>query len=236
MKSTNELNKELGVQVMNEEVVSLEVEDDEELDLDLDFDLDSDELSDDEIDQQLSEAMEDDDAEIDDDVEEEEEEVNKDDDEATEVDLFDLSTFTPSVCNQPVKAFGEAGVLSIIHSKNGMRVTLSKELMEKLGNPVTVQIGLSDTQIVIAEYLGDGYTSYSFSKGDSKSSAKSGATKDDSASVAVSCTKKIIYRSELVKQLKERYQLDFSNRTSITFRDAVYTKVAGIPVACITVN
>jgi len=135
--------------------------------------------------------------------------------ETVEVEMIDLTGFTPSICEQPARVVGEAGVLSVVQSDNGKRVALSKELLEQLGNPNTIQIGLSDNQMVIAENLGDDFTSYPLSK--------SGA-------------KKIIYRSELVKQITERYNLDFSKRTSITFHDANYKKMGNTSVALITVK
>jgi len=128
---------------------------------------------------------------------------------------LDLSEFTPSVCNQKGKAGGKAGVLSVVNSNNGMRVVLSKELMEHLNYPKTVQVGLADHRIAISEYLGDDYTSYPMSK---------------------SGTKSIIYRSELVKQMTERYQLDFRDRTSITFSEVTYKELHGEPIALIKVK
>lgn len=145
---------------------------------------------------------------------EELEELEIDDIHEDDPDL-DLSEFTPSVCNQKGKAGGKAGVLSVVNSNNGMRVVLSKELMEHLNYPKTVQVGLADHRIAISEYLGDDYTSYPMSK---------------------SGTKSIIYRSELVKQMTERYQLDFSHRTSITLVDVKYKSNGRNTIAFIKVN
>ncbi|EJL46611.1 hypothetical protein T458_06045 [Brevibacillus panacihumi W25] len=120
------------------------------------------------------------------------------DDDHEDVDLSDI---TPSVCHQQGRSVGKAGVMSIVHSKNGMRVALSQELMERLHHPKTVQIGYGEDRIAVSAYLGDQFTSYSMRE---------------------SGTKSIIYRSELVKQITDRYDLDFSNRTSITFSDVTY--------------
>lgn len=128
---------------------------------------------------------------------------------------IDLSEFTPSVCSQQGRSVEKAGVLSVVYSKNGMRVVLSRELMERLNYPKTVQIGFSDHQIAIAEHLGDHYTSYPMSKSGAKS---------------------IIYRSELVKQIAERYRLDFRNRTSITLTEVKYKVNGGTTIAFINVN
>lgn len=128
---------------------------------------------------------------------------------------IDLSEFTPSVCTQQGRLVEKAGVMSIVHSKNGMRVALSRELMERLHHPDTVQFGFSDHQIAISGYLGDPFTSYSMNH---------------------SGTKSIIYRSELVKQITDRYMLDFSNRTSITFTEVRYKENGVNPIALIQVT
>jgi hypothetical protein len=128
---------------------------------------------------------------------------------------YDLSAFTPSICNHQSRAGGGAGVMSIVNSKNGKRVTLSKNLVEHLGNPKSVQIGLSNHQIAVAEYFSDEYTSYSWCTGGAKS---------------------IIYSSELVKQLTDQYGLDFRNRTSITFAEVEYIEHEGKMIALITVH
>ncbi|WP_108668944.1 hypothetical protein [Peribacillus acanthi] len=136
----------------------------------------------------------------------------KEDEEETELDL---SAFIPSVSSQSNRVIGEAGIMSVIYSKNGMRVVPSKDLMEQLGNPKTVQVGLSDYHIAMAEYLGDDFTSYPCW---SKSGAKS-----------------VIYRSELVRQIKDHFELDFQDRTSITFAKAIYKTNNGKPIALIEV-
>jgi hypothetical protein len=128
---------------------------------------------------------------------------------------FDVSQLTPSACSLKERAAGKAGVMSIVHSKNGMRVALSKELMQRLGHPKSVQIGYLDGQIAISSHLGDAFTSYPLCQ---------------------SSTKGIIYRGELVKEMTDRFQLDFRERTSITFTDASYKKKGNSVIALIKVN
>jgi hypothetical protein len=128
---------------------------------------------------------------------------------------FDVSLLTPSACSQKERTAGKAGVMSIVHSKNGMRVALSKELMQRLGHPESVQIGYLNGQIAVSSHLGDAFTSYPLRQ---------------------SGTKRIIYRAELVKEITDRFQLDFHERTSITFREASYKKKGNSVIALIKVN
>lgn len=175
--------------------------------------IDQDELEFPEIDMELDEVNEDDrQKEQDEQDEEENEQIELSQDEQG----VDLSEFTPSVCEQLGRAFGEAGVLSIVNSKkNGKRVSLSRELMEQLANTETVQIGFTDQLIAISEYLGDQYTSYMLRKSGSKS---------------------IIYSSELVKQITEKYHLNFTNRTSFTFTEASYKSQGDKKIAFVNIR
>lgn len=125
---------------------------------------------------------------------------------------LDLSGFTPSVSKQQRRETDKAGAISIVSSKNGTRVMLSRDVMKHLHHPETVQFGFSNQMIAIAEYLGDDYTSYSMRQ---------------------SGTKSIVYSTELVKQITERYGLDFRNRTSITFWNVKYKQIGPKTVAFI---
>ncbi|WP_419877956.1 hypothetical protein [Brevibacillus centrosporus] len=128
---------------------------------------------------------------------------------------IDLSEFTPSVCNQQGRTVSKAGAMSVVSSKNGTRVALSQGVIEHLHHPDSIQIGFSDHQIAIAKHLGDHYTSYSMKQ---------------------SGTKSIIYCKELVKQITERYGLDFRNRTSITLSEVKYVGNGNSTVAFIQVD
>ncbi|MDC0765259.1 hypothetical protein POF51_31575 [Brevibacillus sp. AG] len=184
-------------------VGKIETEDDlidqEELELP-EFDMEFDELNDED---NLAEPNDLDDEEVD------------RNESSEDIDSPDLSEFTPSVCEQTGRTVGQSGVMSVVNSKNGVRVALSKELIERLGHPKTIQIGFSDHLIAISENLGDRYTSYTMQKSGPKS---------------------IIYRSKLVKQITEKYRLDFSNRTSVTFTEVSYKSLGDKIVALISVK
>lgn len=76
---------------------------------------------------------------------------------------LDFPSNNPSITN-PVKPFGEVGLLSIIYSKNGTRLSLSKDLNEELNEPTTVQFGLIGSEFIVGEALGEEFTDYSLKK------------------------------------------------------------------------
>lgn len=109
--------------------------------------------------------------------------------------LPDLSDFKPSTC-QDTKRIKGTGGLSIVYSGNGKRVAINQGMSEQLGHPTSLQIGMNDHILAIGESLGDTHTDYTLTEQGNY---------------------RIIYNSELVKDLIDYYALDFSNRTSRTF-------------------
>ena len=142
--------------------------------------------------------------------EEEEEEQNEDEEELEEAD-FAISDLIPSI-STVVSRIAEAGVLSVINSNNGKRVSFSSEIYERLKQPTTLQVAYLESQMVIGQHLGDEHPSYYLKK--------QGA-------------KRVIYNKELVDQITKYCSLDFTNRTSITFPSATYQKMNGNIVAVI---
>jgi len=109
-----------------------------------------------------------------------------------------------------------AGALSVVYtSKNGKRVVIARHVVEELGNPETVQVAYSDHAIAISEYIGEGYTDYV---------------------LKTSGAKRIIYSAHLVHLLKDYYELDFDNRTTITFPSVSYRDHNGKKVAIISMK
>ncbi|MGG3162164.1 MULTISPECIES: hypothetical protein [unclassified Geobacillus] len=128
----------------------------------------------------------------------------------------DLSRFSPSISNGSITGTGEAGVLSIINSKsNGKRITLSSQLLEKLGCPRRVQFSFSDDEIAVGEELPENTHSFNVNKYGAKG---------------------VIYSAGLVQEITERFDLDFTSRVSITFRDVRYVPIGDKNVAIITVR
>ena len=92
------------------------------------------------------------------------------------------------------------GVCTVINSKqNGRRVILSKETMDCLKNPTKLEVGFTEDGIVIAEKLPENGVEFSIKKNGNKM---------------------VIYSSALVEEITELFNLDFSNRVSITFTEA----------------
>ncbi|GGJ80908.1 hypothetical protein GGR02_003510 [Anoxybacillus voinovskiensis] len=128
---------------------------------------------------------------------------------------FDFSAFTPFK-TKPVTRTSEAGVLSIVYSKkNGKRVAISPDVIREIGNPKTVQIARSPKAIAISEHLGEWNANYE---------------------LKTAAGKRIIYSSDLVRHLVDYYNLNFEDRTSITFSDVSYRTHNGKKVAIIPIK
>ncbi|ANS76118.1 hypothetical protein AWM70_17280 [Paenibacillus yonginensis] len=189
--------------------------DEDELDED---ELDEEELDEDELDEDDSDEDDLDEDELD---EDEPDEGDPDEDDSEEYDPdedvpdFDISDLTPSKSKQVKGRIPDAGVLSIVNSDNGKRVVISSGVAGKLQLAETVQIGFAPNFIIIAVQLGEGYTSYALKKYGAK---------------------KVVYSSELVQEVTNFHQLDFSGRTSITFSKVTYKTMQGKKAAFIHVN
>jgi len=116
------------------------------------------------------------------------------------------------------KRKGGVGALTIVDSSintNSYRAMIASEVIDRLGNPNTVQVGFGNQAIAIGSYIGEGFTTFELS---------------DSGS------KKVIYNKALVRQLIEFYRLDFKDRTSMTFYEVKYGEEDGNCIALITIN
>lgn len=113
------------------------------------------------------------------------------------------------------KSITEAGVLSIINAKTGKRIIISNEIMEILNNPSKVVMSFTEDKIAIGENL---------------------PNNDNYFNVKRMKSKGVIYSAGIVKEITEIYELDFSNKTSITFFDVEYAKYEDNVVAIIAVE
>lgn len=138
-------------------------------------------------------------------------EVNISDNQDT-MQEYDLESFTASTSKTIAKTSTEAGVISVINSKSCKRIVLSSEVIYKLNNPNTISISFSDDSLAIAERL---------------------PNNDNLLKLRSSGKKGVIYSSGLVSEISDKYGLDFSNRTSITFLEVNYVKCNGYTVAII---
>ena len=127
----------------------------------------------------------------------------------------DLDSFKPSESKSINKGIAEAGIMSIINSKTGKRIIVSREIMEKLNKPERIVMSFSEDKIAIGEQL---------------------PNNDNYINIKVLKSKGVIYSAGIVKEITDLYKLDFSNKTSITFLDVEYVKYEENVVAIITVE
>lgn len=126
-----------------------------------------------------------------------------------------LESFIASTSRTIPKVSIESGVISVINSRNGKRITISKDVMSKLNNPKMLSISFSDDSLAIAEILPN----------------------NDNLLTVKNCGRKVvIYSSGLVSEITDKYGLDFSNRTSITFSEVNYFQSNGYTVATIKIR
>lgn len=107
------------------------------------------------------------------------------------------------------------GAISLINTKSGKRLIMAKVLISNLNNPSKVVIGLSKNKLAIGEKLpaNENYFTVKDYKG-----------------------KGLIYSADLVKEISEKFKLDFSDRTTITFEEVEYIEYEDTTVAIITIN
>ena len=107
------------------------------------------------------------------------------------------------------------GAISLINTKSGKRLIMAKALISNLNNPSKVVIGLSKNKLAIGPKLPDNENHF---------------TVEDYKG------KGVIYSADLVKEISEKFKLDFSNRTTITFEEVEYIEFEDTTVAIITIN
>lgn len=149
----------------------------------------------------------------------EEEQQSNLDQQETKEELEDtkyiLTNLIPSVATV-INRITKAGVVTVVKSsKSSHRVSIAPEVYSNLNNPTKLQVGFVEKDLVIAEYLSDEFTSYSLKQ--------QGA-------------KHIVYNKELVEQISEHCELDFSSRTSITFQKVTYKNLNNQSIAIISLN
>lgn len=112
------------------------------------------------------------------------------------------------------RTFSEGGALGIVNSeKNGCRVSISKKVLQELGNPekVLCSIRKIDKSVVISAGVGD--ANEHTLKGNNKN---------------------IVYNKTLVSLITTLWNLNYKSRTSLTLGKVRYLKIDGRLFACIT--
>lgn len=149
-------------------------------------------------------------------VEETIEETIEEIEEVNQEQQYNLENFKASKSKQKNVIRSNQGVATIINTeKSGKRIVFSNNVMEELGNPPKILISCSDNAIAVGERLPDN---------------------QNFLSIKYSKTKGTIYSAGTVNELTEMYQLDFRNKTSITFSEVKYTTYENHKVAIITIG
>lgn len=104
------------------------------------------------------------------------------------------------------KATGIPCKLTIVNTvKNGKRLTIADDVLEAVGATAEVQIAINDEGIAIGNGLPGDITAFALRK-----SGKKG----------------VIYSTELVEELTDLFDLDFSDRSSISFPEVSYLNIS----------
>lgn len=130
-------------------------------------------------------------------------------------EVLDLNSFKPSESRGINKCIAQAGVISIVNAKTGKRIIISKEIMERLNNPEKIVMSFTEGKIAIGKQL---------------------PNNENYLNIKLSKSKGIIYSAGIVKEITDKYQLDLSSRTSITFSEVEYTNYDEYVVAVVKVD
>ncbi|MCH4198716.1 MAG: hypothetical protein LKF87_13795 [Clostridium tyrobutyricum] len=132
-------------------------------------------------------------------------ESNNINNEEKNIDIDDiLKSATQAKSKDITRSIGTAGVMSIVNARTGSRFTFSNVFLEKIGNPEEIEISYDEIEktIIVGQSLGN----------------------ENSYKLRRSGNKRIIYCKALVEEISKAMELEFSNRTSITFQEAEYIK------------
>lgn len=94
----------------------------------------------------------------------------------------------------PTRAIAQKSHLTLVFAKTGKRIELSNEVFDLLGNAEHIKFSFNEKERLLA-VLAD----------------KNGSAAKSNKSKA------IIYNSALVREIIEKFSIDFSNRTSVSF-------------------
>lgn len=122
---------------------------------------------------------------------------------------------TPCSAKNSIRATSNKGGFSVIKAQTGNRATIAKQGYEHLGKSSTLQFAFTDTSVIIGANL---------------------PRNDNDFNVKDSNGKAIVYSTPLVTEISEAFELDFSNRTSMTFGDIQYTTSEDSPVIIVKIK
>lgn len=131
---------------------------------------------------------------------------------------FDFNKFKVSKSKGTRKAGGKGfGALSVVNNRNGMRVTIAAEVYDKIGSPEKLQFAFSDNEVAVFSSLPDNLNYFQpRGKGTGK--------------------KALIYSAPLVREITEKYGLDFKGISMKTFYDVRYEINEDVTIAIIKIR
>ena len=126
-----------------------------------------------------------------------------------------LADAVPFSAKNTARSLATKGVFTLVKAKTGNRAVINKEASEYLQNPSTLQFSYNEDSLIIGTKLPNNNNNFN---------------------VKAYKNRSIIYSVPLVREIAERFKLDFSNRTSMTFDEAEYTSYEGSPVLIIKIK
>lgn len=126
----------------------------------------------------------------------------------------DLQVLQSIAAKNKIKEFknissGRGGFISIVKSTNGTRLTISKQVNEKLGYPSELFVGFEDDYLLIFNAEGTDASNIKLRNNDKQ--------------------KLTIYNTGLVNLIIDEFELDYTDKTSQSFADGHF-KEQGRPV------
>lgn len=126
-----------------------------------------------------------------------------------------IADAVPFSAKNTARSLATKGVFTLVKAKTGNRAVINKEASEYLQNPSTLQFSYNEDSLIIGTKLPNNNNNFN---------------------VKAYNNRLIIYSVPLVREIAERFKLDFSNRTSMTFDEAEYTSYEGSPVLIIKIK
>ena len=126
-----------------------------------------------------------------------------------------IADAVPFSAKNTARSLATKGVFTLVKAKTGNRAVINKEASGYLQNPSTLQFSYNEDSLIIGTKLPNNNNNFN---------------------VKAYKNRSIIYSVPLVREIAERFKLDFSNRTSMTFDEAEYTSYESSPVLIIKIK
>lgn len=126
-----------------------------------------------------------------------------------------IADAVPFSAKNTARSLATKGVFTLVKAKTGNRAVINKEASGYLQNPSTLQFSYNEDSLIIGCKLPNNNNNFN---------------------VKAYKNRSIVYSVPLVREIAERFKLDFSDRTSMTFDEAEYTSYEGSPVLVIKIK